>query len=374
MSEDCFGPALPPGFSGRSTNKNVTKETPVGKHISGIGPQLPPHLKNPQKSSPDSSTEEEEALCIGPSLPPHLKLSLNHTKSSIKSDIGPSRTSQSKSDDNSSVIGPALPPHLSKKHYQSSVVKDKESDACISIGQSSKQDSIIGPSLPPHLQRNVQPASFEENVHDAKIDDHDDTDDDVIGPLPSEMSAVDSGSDFSAEFERRARKMKDHLDGKSQSDGQPKREAWMMELPDCMGQNIGLTARTFRVNAGPDLSDRSMWTDSPADRARKEKEGHTETRKRPHSGPGPSGRDQQIRTELETYNKARGTESLLDMHQKKWKKQQKEESSKPKERRPFDRDLDLQANRFDDAQRKAIIKKSQNLNSRFGHSKDSQYL
>lgn len=45
----------------------------------------------------------------------------------------------------------------------------------------------------------------------------------------------------------------------------------MMELPDCMGQNIGLTARTFRVNAGPDLSDRSMWTDSPADRARKEK-------------------------------------------------------------------------------------------------------
>lgn len=57
----------------------------------------------------------------------------------------------------------------------------------------------------------------------------------------------------------------------TQSDGQPKREAWMMELPDCMGQNIGLTARTFRVNAGPDLSDRSMWTDSPADRARKEK-------------------------------------------------------------------------------------------------------
>lgn len=148
----------------------------------------------------------------------------------------------------------------------------------------------------------------------------------------------------------------------------------MMELPDCMGQNIGLTARTFRVNAGPDLSDRSMWTDSPADRARKEKEGNTDTRKRPHPGSGPSGRDQQIRSELESYNKARGTESLLNTHQKKMKKQQKEESSQPKERRPFDRDLDLQANRFDDAQRKAIIKKSQNLNSRFGHSKDSQYL
>lgn len=372
--EDCFGPALPPGFNERSTYKNLQKETPV-KSVSGIGPQLPPHLQNSQESSPDSTTEEEEGPCIGPSLPPHFKSSFNQTQGLVNEDIGPSRTLQSKSDDNYSVIGPALPPHLSKKQCQSSDVKDNESDACVSKGQSSKQDSIIGPSLPPHLQRNVHSASYGENVHDVKDDDDDDdADNDVIGPLPSEMSAGNSGTDFSAEFERRARKMKDHLDGKTQSDGQQKREAWMMELPDCMGQNIGLTARTFRVNAGPDLSDRSMWTDSPADRARKEKEGHEETRKRPHPGSGPSGRDQQIRSELESFNKARESESLLNMHQKKMKKQQKEEGSKPKERRPFDRDLDLQANRFDDAQRKAIIKKSQNLNSRFGHSKDSQYL
>ena len=45
----------------------------------------------------------------------------------------------------------------------------------------------------------------------------------------------------------------------------------MTELPDCLGQNIGLAARTFRAHAGPDMSDRTMWTDSPADRARKEK-------------------------------------------------------------------------------------------------------
>ena len=45
----------------------------------------------------------------------------------------------------------------------------------------------------------------------------------------------------------------------------------MTELPDCLGQNIGLAARTFRAHAGPDMSDRTMWTDSPTDRARKEK-------------------------------------------------------------------------------------------------------
>ena len=34
-------------------------------------------------------------------------------------------------------------------------------------------------------------------------------------------------------------------------------------------------------------------------------------------------------------------------------------------RRPFDRDLDLGANKFDDAQRKLMIKKSAEINSRF---------
>lgn len=45
----------------------------------------------------------------------------------------------------------------------------------------------------------------------------------------------------------------------------------MMELLDCMGQNIGFIVRIFRVNVGSDLSDRFMWTDSSVDRVRKEK-------------------------------------------------------------------------------------------------------
>lgn len=45
----------------------------------------------------------------------------------------------------------------------------------------------------------------------------------------------------------------------------------MMELLDCMGQNIGFIVRIFRVNVGLDFSDRFMWTDSSVDRVRKEK-------------------------------------------------------------------------------------------------------
>lgn len=56
---------------------------------------------------------------------------------------------------------------------------------------------------------------------------------------------------------------------------------------------------------------------------------------------------------------------------------QKEEERKRKdekpERRRFDRDLDLKANRFDDAQKKAVLKKAQLLDTRFS-SGGAKYL
>ena len=52
------------------------------------------------------------------------------------------------------------------------------------------------------------------------------------------------------------------------------------------------------------------------------------------------------------------------------KKNKKDEKS---ERRPFDREIDLQVNRFDEAQKKSIIKKAQQLDTRFGAGK-SKYL
>ncbi|KAK0041189.1 GPALPP motifs-containing protein 1, partial [Biomphalaria pfeifferi] len=53
---------------------------------------------------------------------------------------------------------------------------------------------------------------------------------------------------------------------------------------------------------------------------------------------------------------------------KKDKKEKKKRKEKREERRPFDREKDLLVNRFDDAQKQAIIKRSQVLNSRFTHS------
>lgn len=44
----------------------------------------------------------------------------------------------------------------------------------------------------------------------------------------------------------------------------------MTELPPEL-QHIGLGARTFKKRSGPENKDRSMWTDTPADRERKAK-------------------------------------------------------------------------------------------------------
>ncbi|KAK7091016.1 hypothetical protein V1264_010735 [Littorina saxatilis] len=58
---------------------------------------------------------------------------------------------------------------------------------------------------------------------------------------------------------------------------------------------------------------------------------------------------------------------------KKKKKEKKKAKDKDREekkpaRAAFDREKDLKVNKFDDAQRKAIIKKSAMLNTRFQHS------
>lgn len=42
----------------------------------------------------------------------------------------------------------------------------------------------------------------------------------------------------------------------------------MTELPPEL-QHIGLGARTFKKKSGPEKGDRSIWTDTPADRERK---------------------------------------------------------------------------------------------------------
>ena len=58
-------------------------------------------------------------------------------------------------------------------------------------------------------------------------------------------------------------------------------------------------------------------------------------------------RDTQMDKVSDELKKKRGSDSLMELHEKKLKKKEKKdkEKNKPQERRPFDRDVDLQANR-----------------------------
>lgn len=53
--------------------------------------------------------------------------------------------------------------------------------------------------------------------------------------------------------------------------------------------------------------------------------------------------------------------------EKEKKKKKSKKKEKAPERRPFDRDVDLKVSQMDNAQRQAIIKRSQQLTGRFGH-------
>ncbi|XP_075983632.1 uncharacterized protein LOC142981523 [Anticarsia gemmatalis] len=274
-----------------------------------------------------------------------------------------------KSDDKAKedVCGPALPPHLEK--------------------QSKRSDSpdIEGPALPPHLQRskNIGPSipdDMRKVLADREVIKYESSDDDSgIGPLPA--GSEEKWSDAHRRLEERALDIKiKKLDG----DSQPKvksREQWMLELPEGKAKYIGLEARGFRPKEGPDMSDRSSWTDTPEEKARKaagqvkEEDLDTQLKQEARMRHIANRDDEQESAVKKHKKKHKREESLLEMHQKKLKKKKKKEEKEDgkKERRPFSRDVDLQVNRFDEAQKKSIIKKAQDLNSRFGRG-EAKYL
>lgn len=292
----------------------------------------------------------------------------------------------------SNFIGPALPPHLRISRKQSDDknecneddvvtgdVSDEEYREDATCEQPAGSEDMYGPALPPGFKpRVIGPAATvpisqaEQSSSDALIKSSDDEDDDdMVGPMPASDMSAKVSQQLQQQLESRAHRMKEKLSGK-EDDQKLKRETWMLELPPEKANQFGLGPRQFRAREGPVTGDRSVWTDTPEDRERKAS----------HKPVAPAEdlkhkalkqRDKEIEKLTEGYSKKRQKESLLESHQKKLKSEKKKSSDSKQERRPFDRNVDLQANRFDEAQKKAIFKKAQLLNDRFS-SGESKYL
>ncbi|GBP22910.1 GPALPP motifs-containing protein 1 [Eumeta japonica] len=388
--------------------------------------QLDVEVSSTQAKSNKKDTSEEGEISSDDSNknqlniePSDLRHKLKRSVQTVARSVSPDLREKLKAKQD--VCGPALPPHLEKK-FKRSISSDIE--------------EVEGPVLPPHLmvERNIGPSiptEMRKVLADADhtvIKNESSDEEGGIGPIP--VDSIDITSEAQLQLEERALSMKiKQLEGHTLQNTDIKtREKWMLELPEAKAKYLGLEARTFRAKEGPDLSDRSCWTDTPEQRAQKE------------AGLPPEG-DSSINLEQEAkakhiaerdaeYEKAvkkhkkkhKREESLLDMHQKKLKKKKKKaigisvmsrrrhtsnigrstrsakimlfstgrESSEKREarltriekeekedgkaeRRPFNRETDLQVNRFDEAQKKAIIKKAQNLDSRFS-SGEAKYL
>jgi len=260
-----------------------------------------------------------------------------------------------------SQIGPALPPHLMKKFENNREDSDSSEDDC------------YGPALPPHLkEKKCDEDASTSRVEKIMLPDRpvdepsesDSSDGEIIGPsLPN---AVASTYNSAAELERRSLNMKRKLKGEDDiTDKNPTREEWMIELPELVNKNFGLGPRTFNRTEKPKITGRDDWTSTPQsqnEKPQEEEEDEEEMRKYYLE----QERNKELEKLVKKHNKTKKRDkSLLSSHQKELKKRKKEEDSQPKVRKAFDRDEDLKLNKLDDAKKKALIKKSQELNSKF---------
>lgn len=285
---------------------------------------------------------------------------------------GSNQESETAADD-SLMCGPSLPPHM--------LTQDKESDAIEPKMPFKVTEKRYGPSLPSNVAMSSK--------YDAKIDasiidvseNEDDDDEIIIGPV---LDHIHSKSEAHLELEKRALELKlaklSEREHKT-TDEIRGREEWMIELPELRGvTDLGLTARQFRTKERDEIKDRSSWTETPRDREEKSKKKTTSTHddevkirhqktERMHRERRDAEQEEAVRKHKKKHKR---DESLLDMHQKKLKKKSQKDTE-PVERRPFSRDTDLKVNRFDDAQKKSILKKAQLLDTRF-NSGQSKYL
>ncbi|KAH8374655.1 hypothetical protein KR200_002683 [Drosophila serrata] len=266
------------------------------------------------------------------------------------------------------AFGPVLPPHLRKDVVLGPLIEKPESTA------------MIGPILPSDFAQS-NPSKTESELK-AKVSDDDDLAG-TFGPLPNASQV---------ELEERALALKLAAlegGGLGTTTNQEVREEWMLELPD-VGLKSGLAAlgnmkRTFyQGKERPDFSDRSSWTKTPQSEAAvaaagpracssKEMEQMAQVKYEQQRD------DEQERMAKKHKKKHKREESLVELHQKKLRKEQREKEkelaasgSKP-ERRPFSRDVDLKLNKIDKNQTKQIVDKAKILNTKFSRGQ-AKYL
>ncbi|XP_037597071.1 GPALPP motifs-containing protein 1 [Cebus imitator] len=302
-----------------------------------IGPALPPGFKARGTAEDE---ERDPSPVAGPALPPNYKSSSSDSsdsdedssslyeegnQESEEDDTGPTARKQRKNqddDDDDGFFGPALPPGFKKQ-------------------DDSPPRPIIGPALPPGFIKATQKSDKGRDDPEEQETDSSE-DEDIVGPMPAKGPV---NYNITTEFEKRAQRMKEKL---TKGDD--------VSFKDILGNKLNRLKIVLSVFIPQE-------TQEARKSSNKKDEEHVL-----------SGRDKRLAEQVSSYNESKRSESLMDIHHKKLKSKAAEDKNKPQERIPFDRDKDLKVNRFDEAQKKALIKKSRELNTRFSHGKGNMFL
>ncbi|KAK5940637.1 hypothetical protein PMZ80_007054 [Knufia obscura] len=271
-------------------------------------------------------------------------------------------------------IGPQLPATAEKRKRTD---EGDGSDSDDSVGplppnadendNVTKKPRTVGPSLPPQKSKQQNDPAPED-----KSDEGDSSDDDVFGPaLPTEAEADGTNTSTAAKGAQSA------LSSSSDTATQSKRDEWMTLAPTSgdWSQRVDPTKlknRKFNTGKGGAASSAGgdAWHETPEQKqARLQRE---VLGIKAEKGPKPqvasaavSQDDAETTRRMKEYSQQRGP-SLYDAHTKSHKKEEDDDPSA----RAFDREKDIGGGlQLNSTQRREMMKKSSDFNSRFSSAK-----
>ncbi|KAJ3530453.1 hypothetical protein NMY22_g8562 [Coprinellus aureogranulatus] len=356
--------------------------------MSGIGPQLPPHLQHLLGSSNAADNDEDDDVgpqpagpTVGPQMPPGFGSSRVHDDEDDKAP--------------SSGIGPAIPAHL----LRGSSGKDAEGGGRSTTpplerpsrpthspeaGPSTNR-KVVGPTLP-NYGPTYNPDTY------GNVEDEEDSDDDV-GPKPLPAGMKHEESNAVKEFIEREERMRKAREEAAKEKNAPKREEWMLVPPsssDLLGnldptklkKGRQFSKSTHSASSGP--SDMSLWTETPAER-QKRLEDEVMGRKRravdtanseATEDPDKKRRKKEeamMKREVEEYTKKQRGPSLVDQHTKALDGK-KDDSEGPPVIWDHARDMAIGGRLMDDDKRKAMVREARGLGDRFSSGRSGGFF
>ncbi|ORY97231.1 hypothetical protein BCR43DRAFT_513662 [Syncephalastrum racemosum] len=299
-----------------------------------IGPSIPEHLLKAKREREEKETEEAQEAQTPPA------------------DSTPQDQEEDDDGDDADAFAPALPPDLLEARQ-----KQKQNQE----SQPKRRVGPVGPTLPPGLQR---------SYHQGNTDEDDD--DYVVGPsLPSNYDPEqESKRSAIAAIEARAQQSREAMDEAARDAKSKKveRDEWMLLPPeiDYLRNADSSKSRGFNNRQLSESErDRSIWTDSPAERERKRKAAMMEEPEDPRQqqqrpAPKPAAPPPVV---VESRGK-----TLVEIHKElaKNKKLKRKEDEDDPSKRPFDREKDLMAARpMNRKTKQDLLKSSYELGGRF---------